>query len=232
MTHYMSRNPFLSTAVTASALAAATMLTAGCGPASSSAAPGAAGSSAASAPGRSTAVATPSASAPASGAPASPSATASAASGGSASGTPGTARSNCTTQSLKATTGSIQGTAGSFYLPIVFTNTGGSTCSLRGFPGVSLANSGGVIGNPATRDSSQSSTTVTLAPGAKASALLRIGDASAYGSTCKADTSSFLLVYPPNETAAIDIPYKGTGCRNKSIGLLQVRPVVSGSSGV
>lgn len=117
-------------------------------------------------------------------------------------------------------------------MPIVFTNTGGSTCALRGFPGVSLANSGGPIGNPASRDSSRPATTVALAPGAHASALLRVSDAGNYGTACKPDASSFLLIYPPNETEAIDIPHQGTGCRNKSVGLLQVRPVVPGSSGV
>lgn len=119
-------------------------------------------------------------------------------------------------------------------MPIVFTNTGGKTCSLQGYPGVSLVNSGGVIGNPATREYGRgiSSAIVTLAPGARASALLRISDYGAYGSsTCKPKRSSFLQVYPPNETATIDIPGEWTGCQDKAVGLLSVRPVVPGSDG-
>jgi len=239
MTRRISRNPLIPAAVTSFAIATAALLTAGCGPASSSATPGSgspgAGGSGSAAP----AITTVSPPASPSAATA-PSASGSAASGGagsagsgagaSASGTPDTARSDCTGDDLKVTVGSGQGAAGSSIVPVVFTNTSGGPCGIQGFPGVSLVNSGGVIGAPATRDSSRPVSIITLAPGAKASALLKIADAENYpSSTCKTDTSSSLQVYPPNETASVDVPYKGTGCRNKSVKLLQVQPVVPGS---
>lgn len=240
MTHHIFRRPLISTAVTASAIAAAAMLTAGCGPASSSAA----GGTGTSAPGgASSAPASGGApvSAPASGgggaatAGASPSGGSGTGSGpgsgGSASGTPGTAQSNCTMDDLKVTLGGSQGAAGSLYMPIVFTNTSGGPCGIQGFPGVSLTNSGGVIGNPATRDRSQGSgAMITLAPGASASAQLRITQAENYpASSCHSASAADLQVYPPNLTASVDVPYKGTGCESKSVGLMQVQPLVSGS---
>jgi uncharacterized protein DUF4232 len=123
-----------------------------------------------------------------------------------------------------------EGAAGSDYLTIDFTNTGSSSCTLYGYPGMSLANSGGPIGASATRDPSHSPTLVTLAPGAKANAVLRVADAQNYPSgTCSPDSSSFLLIYPPNQKQATDVPYKSTGCKNSSVKLLSVSVVTPGA---
>jgi hypothetical protein len=122
------------------------------------------------------------------------------------------------------------GAAGSTYVTIDFTNTGSHTCTLYGYPGMSLANSGGSIGAPATRDRTHAATTVTLAAGAKANAVLRVVDAQNYPSgTCSPDSASFLLIYPPNQTQALDVPYKSTGCKNSSVKLLSVSAVTSGA---
>jgi hypothetical protein len=105
------------------------------------------------------------------------------------------------------------------------------TCALDGYPGVSLNNSGGEIGAAATRDSSHGGPSrVTLAPGAKASVIVGVADAQNYSSsTCTPDSASFLKIYPPNETASIDVPYKSTGCRSSSVKLLTVTAVASGA---
>jgi hypothetical protein len=116
------------------------------------------------------------------------------------------------------------------YTTVDFTNTGSHTCTLYGYPGTSLANSGGPIGAPATRDRTQTPTTVTLAPGAKANAVVRVVDAQNYPSgTCSPDSASFLLIYPPNQTQALDVPYKSTGCKNSSVKLLSISPVTPGA---
>src|SRR5215831_16052069 len=44
----------------------------------------------------------------------------------------------CATRSLRVMLGVSQGTAGSVYTTIVFTNTSNATCTLYGYPGVSL----------------------------------------------------------------------------------------------
>src|SRR5450631_2590921 len=80
----------------------------------------------------------------------------------------------CPTRSLKAKIGISQGTAGSVYTVIDFTNIGNVTCTLYGYPGVSLAGGTPVkqIGLAAAESKITPRTLVTLAPGAVANALL------------------------------------------------------------
>ena len=87
-------------------------------------------------------------------------------------------------------------------------NTGSSACTLYGYPGVSwvAGADGHQVGAAATRqaDPSGTETTVTLAPGALASAPLDIVDAAVFSpSTCKPVPVRGLRVYPPGENAAL-----------------------------
>jgi hypothetical protein len=202
---------------------AAALLAAGCSSSSSSS------SSAGSAPvsPSSPAGAASTGAATSGGATSSPTAAAASSSG---SGTSASGAPSCATNDLKAAVAGSQGAAGSDYVTIDFTNNGSSSCTLYGYPGISLANSGGPIGAPATRDPSHSPTLVTLARGAKANAVLRVTDAQNYPSgTCSPDSSSFLLIYPPNQKQATDLPYKSTGCKNSSVKLLSVSVVTPGA---
>lgn len=132
---------------------------------------------------------------------------------------------------LKVTTGTIQGTAGSAYLPIIFTNTGGGPCGIEGYPGVSFANSAGQqIGAAATRSSSPNSAPkqLTLPAGGSAYAALQIGDPGMLG--CKTQAIPSLRVYPPNETASVVLPYKSyASCQGTSVKQLHIQPVASGT---
>jgi len=94
----------------------------------------------------------------------------------SASGSAGAAAAACATTALKASTGGAGGgAAGSFYSVIDFTNTSTASCTLYGYPGVSLTTaSGAQIGAAATRDTASAPRLVTLAPGATANAELRL----------------------------------------------------------
>ena len=69
--------------------------------------------------------------------------------------------------------------AGSTYVPIDFTNTSGSACTMDGYPGVSFVRSpsGAQLGNPASRNPAAVPATVTLAPGGVAHAILQVGEA-------------------------------------------------------
>src|SRR5690242_8428019 len=60
----------------------------------------------------------------------------------------------CRTSGLRVRLGSRQGTAGSFYAPLVFTNTGSTSCTLRGYPGVAYVapRTGQQVGAAATRN--------------------------------------------------------------------------------
>jgi hypothetical protein len=122
------------------------------------------------------------------------------------------------------------GTAGSNYLKLVFTNTSMTPCTLAGYPGVSLTTAKSQmsqIGAAADRTTMNAPKTVTLKPGKTATALLRIIDAGNF----PADQghmvqSSYLQVYVPNQMSPVYVPYMTEGSSVKSVHLLQVSPVV------
>jgi Protein of unknown function (DUF4232) len=139
----------------------------------------------------------------------------------------------CATRSLGAKTGISQGAAGSTYVQIVFTNISGTTCTLYGYPGVSFAGGSPVsqIGVAATEDPATPRHLITLAPGAAASALLRIVTAQNFpASRCHLVTAAYLQVYPPNQTTPIYISYSSSACA-KPVHLLTVDVVKPGSGG-
>jgi hypothetical protein len=187
-----------------------------------------------------------SASAPAS-TPASTSSSASAtatASSRAASSTPSAAASTspasagpapCPTSGLTVKAGLSQGTAGSIYQVIEFTNVSGSPCTLYGFPGVALTSGTAPstqVGLAASRSNATAATVITLAAGQTASALLRIVDALNFPSAdCSPTATSYLQIYPPNQTAAIYLAYKSTGCTSTKVNLLSVSVVTTGTGG-
>jgi uncharacterized protein DUF4232 len=137
----------------------------------------------------------------------------------------------CPTRSLQVKLGVSQGTAGSVYTTIVFTNTSNVTCTLYGYPGVSLqtAKPRHQIGKPAKENPATPRQLVTLQPQTAASALLRIVDAGNYpASTCGPATAHYLQVYPPNQTTPAFIRYQTQGC-TKPVRLMTVDVVKPGS---
>ena len=199
-------------AFAAAALASVAALAAACGSSSSTGA----GNGAAPAPSDSTATAT---------APAPPASTAPATT--AAPSGPGP----CPTRSLQVKMGVSQGTAGSVYTTIVFTNISNATCTLYGYPGVSLTTGKPVtqIGNAAQENPATPRQLVTLQPQTSANALLRIVDAHNYSaSRCGPTNTAYLKVYPPNQTAPVRIRYQTVGCA-KPINLMTVDVVKPGS---
>jgi hypothetical protein len=211
----------------------AAALTAGCGssPSSSSSTPAAPASSAsaASSAASSSPTATASASAPSSGSATAPGGTAGSATapGGTAGAAPA-----CATRDLKASAGAAQGAAGSVYQAIDFTNISGKTCTLYGYPGVALAAGSPVtqVGAAATRSNSAAPKLVTLAAGGTANALLRITQALNYPTAqCDPVATTYLQIYPPNQTTPIYLAYKSTGCKSTSVKLLTIGVVQPGA---
>nr|MDQ2815222.1 DUF4232 domain-containing protein [Actinomycetota bacterium] len=126
------------------------------------------------------------------------------------------------------------GYAGGVYEVIDFTNTSSSTCTLFGYPGVSLVSGPpyAQIGPAAKRNTRSSPVKlVTLAPGATANALLQIVDALNYPSaTCGPVKAAALKIYPPNQTAPIYVPSTSEAC-SKSVQIMNIGPVLPGSGG-
>ena len=138
----------------------------------------------------------------------------------------------CATRDLKATVGVAQGAAGSVYQVIDFTNIGTASCSLYGYPGIALAGGSPVtqIGAAASRSPQAGPALVTLKPGAVGNTLLRITQAQNYPtSKCSPMASTYLQIYPPNQTTPIYLGYKSTGCSATGVNLLTVGVVQSGA---
>src|SRR6185436_6413736 len=119
------------------------------------------------------------------------------------------------TSRLQVKLGSSDGYAGGVYVAINFPHTSGSTCTLFGYPGVSLVTGPPYkqIGLAAKRSTSTSKKLVTLAAGATANAQLQIVDALNFPSaSCGPTKATALKIYPPNQTEPVYLPNTSTGC--------------------
>jgi hypothetical protein len=158
-----------------------------------------------------------------------PSASASATAPASPAGPPA-----CPTKYLAAKAGLSQGTAGSIYQVLDFTNISNAPCTLFGYPGVSLGAGTPVtqVGAAASRSTATAASLVTLDPGQTANALLRIVEAGNYSpGTCSPTATTYIQIYPPNQTTPIYLSYKSTGCASTSVNLLSVSVVTPGNGG-
>ncbi|HEX8305930.1 MAG TPA: DUF4232 domain-containing protein [Jatrophihabitans sp.] len=113
--------------------------------------------------------------------------------------------SGCATSALTVAALRGSGAAGHQYAFLQFTNKSAKQCSLTGFPGVQLLRGGVLLGKPAAR-ANKPATTVQLAPGRSATARL-VGD-----STCNAEKSDSIQIYPPNRTEKVVVPLSIRGC--------------------
>ena len=126
-----------------------------------------------------------------------------------------------------------EGAAGSVYQNIDFTNTGPASCTLYGYPGVSLGSGTPFtqIGTAATRSTAAPAAVVTLAPGQTGNALLRVTVAQNYPSAaCSPKTTTYLQIYPPNQTTPAFLSYTAQTC-SKPLRILVINVVQPGSGG-
>ena len=138
----------------------------------------------------------------------------------------------CATRDLQVKAGESEGAAGSVYQTLDFTNIGTAPCTLYGYPGVSLAAGLPVtqVGLAASRSMTAGPAVVTLQPGATGNAVLRITQALNYPSaTCSPKDTSYLLIYPPNQTTPVYVSYKSTGCASIKVNLLTIGVVQAGA---
>jgi Protein of unknown function (DUF4232) len=139
----------------------------------------------------------------------------------------------CPTSSLRVKLGLAQGAAGSTFQVIDFTNISNATCTLYGYPGVSLAGGKPVtqIGLAAAESHTTARTPVTLAPEAVANAVLRIVHAVNFpAAQCHLVTADHLRIYPPNQTTRVSLPYTSQTCA-KPVPILTIGVVQAGSGG-
>jgi hypothetical protein len=119
------------------------------------------------------------------------------------------------------------GTAGSIYYKLKFTNLTSHACHLLGYPGVSAVDLGGHrLGSAASRNHSHTPTVVTLARGATAAAVLQIIEAGNFSSTsCHQVLAAGLRVFPPNQTASKVVPFPFRACSRTGPVYLSVQAV-------
>lgn len=119
------------------------------------------------------------------------------------------------------------GTAGTVYYQLQFTNLSRHACSLRGFPGVSAVTIAGQrIGAAASRDGLEGGA-VTLAAGATAKAAFGVVFTSNYPvNACKPVTAFGLRVYAPNQTFSDVIPWPFSVCSKASTVSITIQTVV------
>lgn len=180
--------------------------------------------------------ATPGADATGSGAAGSGSAGSGAAGSGSAgsgsTGSGSTGRDACAVADLA---GSIEpgsgGAAGSVVVHLALRNTGTTTCTVQGWPGVSFVGGGDgtQIGAPATLDRSAPHPTVSLAPGSTAVAPLKVTRAeNVPSSDCSPVTPEGFRVYPPGSEQSLFVAATSyTACRSSDTQLLSVQAFVA-----
>ncbi len=117
--------------------------------------------------------------------------------------------------------------AGNIYTTLALRNVGRVSCVTRGYPGVSLADARGrQIGRSATRTTGFRPL-IVLRPGAAASTIVHTLNPGV-GTTNCLPASSFLRVYPPDSYTSLLVRARVSEC----LGLLDVRPLVAGTSGM
>jgi hypothetical protein len=165
-------------------------------------------------------------------APAAPGATAPAAGSAPAAGAAGPVE--CTLANLSVTTGKPGVASGHHRALLVFTDTGATSCTMQGYPGVALLDAGSAQVAQARRTAQgysgglpygQSPPLVSLRPGQSASAIVEALATEPDGVTaCK--PWSGLLVTVPDDTRSTQLLWNAGGCADP-----QVHPVVPGTEG-
>jgi Domain of unknown function (DUF4232) len=149
---------------------------------------------------------------------------------GSATPPPATS-SECTVADLQISLGVSEGTAGTTYRALVFTNSSGRMCTIQGFPGVSFVagDDGHQVGQAAVRVG-EKGPIITLIAGGTATAPVGFVNIGAFDQAdCQPTPVRGLRVYPPHDTASEFVAFETMACAGTSPNHLTVRTVHPGS---
>ena len=140
----------------------------------------------------------------------------------------------CSSSQLEVTTAEAPegSAAGHTAIAIVFTNISDNPCTIYGYPGVSFVTgeSGEQVNDAATRRTSETPSTVTLASTGTAQATLLMSQPDFYDEAdCQPTDVPGLRVYPPDETASIFVSISLTVCSAQGTGVPEIGPVTARS---
>lgn len=146
-------------------------------------------------------------------------------SGGSGASGTGTTAHACTSSDVTLAVKPAGAAAGHVLDDLVATTRTGHSCTLRGYPGVSLVATptGAPIGHPAVRVRT-TVTTISLGPGQSATSAIQLAQAANYGDRCTQRKATGLAIYLPDQRDRLFVAASATACAETSIELLQVKP--------
>jgi hypothetical protein len=138
----------------------------------------------------------------------------------------------CTTAGLRVTAAFSQGATQHAIYDLRFANVSRASCTLRGYPSVSLVTAGNSFGRPIGSSrpllmrGPGPTATVTLAPGQRALALLGVAETVMFvGSACTPVVAHWLKVYPPHASRAVYVPIRAMTCSLSSDQVLEIGSV-------
>jgi hypothetical protein len=112
------------------------------------------------------------------------------------------------------------------YYTLEFRNVSSRPCVMDGYPVVSAYTGARQIGSPAAQDKSIRPSTVTLAPGATAHAVLHYTATSRFDpAACRQVTATGLRVSPPQQVIPVMVPWSVQACSRKGPAFLSVQAV-------
>jgi hypothetical protein len=128
---------------------------------------------------------------------------------------------SCQASELTGTIDSSGAAAGTYYWNLGLKNAGSRTCTLYGYPGVSLVDaSGNQLGQPAERNPVNAPKTISLAPGQSASAQFGISNPGNFEPGKCTGKSAALRVYPPGETKYLQVTFQEQYCPGFNVAAL------------
>ncbi|MGW7577227.1 DUF4232 domain-containing protein [Streptomyces sp. NPDC054765] len=133
----------------------------------------------------------------------------------------------CTATSMRLRLGAPDAGAGNIRYALVFTNSGTRSCTLRGYPGISLlARDGQTIGTPAAREAGAGKA-VTLAPGSSAHTTLHTINEGLKGSGCW-KSADLVQAYPPGSKEAMTARTSGLKVCGNEFTVTAIAPGAAG----
>ncbi|HSX35353.1 MAG TPA: DUF4232 domain-containing protein [Patescibacteria group bacterium] len=129
----------------------------------------------------------------------------------------------CASSDMTLAQGAAEGTAGTIYKHAVITNNGAASCTLAGYPSVSMTDAGSIVlGSSATDNPLYSPATITLGSGGQAHVVLGFPQAGNFSdpNSCTA-ASVNLQLYLPDDTTPLTTAWVDHRCPGFSVTVFQ-----------
>ena len=123
----------------------------------------------------------------------------------------GTSVASCATGNLRLTAGPTFNAAGSRYTTFYLTNNSRSTCTMQGFPGVSVLDAAGHMAGQPARWTGPAGQPTLVRPAQRAQFTLQNSVATQTGCLTPRPSTQ-IRVYPPNQRAALTIAFPTRSC--------------------